>query len=132
MTARMRFRDLPATTVAGLDPIEDDFTDWVIARAHDHGYLVAHFRPARTAKGYRTPIQGDTGFPDLVLAKPGDLIVSEIKRNGQDPRPDQRAWLVALGALAVVWRPRDAPMVLERLSRSQAAQEPAETRGVGR
>ncbi len=34
-------------------------------------WRIAHFRPAKTEKGWRTPMTGDVGFPDLVIARWG-------------------------------------------------------------
>ena len=45
---------------------EAQFTARVIDTARPYGWLVTHFRPAKTEKGWRTPLQGDSGFVDLV------------------------------------------------------------------
>ena len=58
---------------------EDDLLGNVIHAARIHGWLVHHCRAARTADGWRTPVQGNRGFPDLVLAKPGRLVLAELK-----------------------------------------------------
>jgi len=50
---------------------EQQLLDAIVQAAKLHGWMVAHFRPALTAKGWRTPMQGDPGFPDLVLARKG-------------------------------------------------------------
>jgi 5-methylcytosine-specific restriction endonuclease McrA len=42
----------------------------IVEAARLLGYRVQHARPARTQRGWRTPIEGDVGFTDLVLAKP--------------------------------------------------------------
>lgn len=90
---------------------EAEFTAQVIAEAKAQGWLVAHFRPARTAKGWRTAMSGDPGFPDLVLARRGRVIAAELKRYGQKARPEQNAWLDALGGTSRVetwvWWPTD-------------------------
>ena len=94
------------------------FTDQIIDLAHLTGWHVAHFRPARTAKGYRTPMQGDVGFPDIVLAKGGRVILAELKAEGGAPRPEQIAWLRAAWGdqwEAYLWRPRDLPRLLALL-----------------
>jgi hypothetical protein len=85
----------------------------VIDLAHLLGWKVAHFRPARTARGWRTPVSADgAGFPDLVLAKPGQpVIFAEVKPERGHLRPDQTDWLRTLdesaGCKAVLWRPAD-------------------------
>lgn len=89
---------------------EAELQNAVIDLAHLLHWRVAHFRPARTETGWRTPMQGDRGFPDLVLAN-GDLVVfAELKSDRGQVTDDQREWLTAVnvpGVLAVVWRPVD-------------------------
>ncbi len=48
---------------------------------------------------------GDKGFPDLVLAREGQLILAELKTDTGKPTDEQRAWLAALGAHGRLWRP---------------------------
>lgn len=91
---------------------ETDFQNNVIALARMFGWRVAHFRPAKTSKGWRTPMQGDKGFPDLVLAKAGRVIFAELKSARGSVSKEQLAWLVDLddgsGKPEVyVWRPAD-------------------------
>lgn len=97
--------------------LEDDWLKWVLDVAALNGWMCFHPRPARTGNGWRTASQGHTGFPDVVLARDGDLLVVELKRNGGLLRPDQREWLRHLGPHGCVWRPRDADQVLARLKR---------------
>ena len=80
------------------DLLEDDFKDNVIDLAHMLGWRVAHFRPAQTKHGWRTPMQGDKGFPDLVLAKRGRVVFAELKSRTGKPSEDQRDWLGELSA----------------------------------
>jgi hypothetical protein len=94
---------------------ENDWLTWVVDVAKLHGWRVGHFRPARTVKGWRTPVQGDKGFADLVLARAGVVLVAELKTDRGRLTPDQRAWLAALGPVGVVWRPRDRDLVLATL-----------------
>lgn len=89
--------------------IEADLQNGVIELARLLGYRVAHFRPALTTKGWRTPVEADgKGFPDLVLARPGRLIFAELKGDTGRPTLEQGEWLSALaaaGAELYVWRP---------------------------
>lgn len=94
---------------------EAEFQQKVIDYAHWNHWLVAHFRPAQTGKGWRTPMQGDPGFLDLVLARRGVVIFAELKREGKDPTPAQVRWISAIGAKARVWRPSDWPTIQEEL-----------------
>lgn len=87
-------------------PLERDAQETIIDLAHAFGWRVAHFRPARTDKGWRTPVAADgKGFPDLVLVRDRVIFV-EMKREGESPRPDQIEWLNDLrsaGAEVYVW-----------------------------
>lgn len=69
----------------------------------------AHFRPAQTRQGWRTPVSGDgVGWPDLILARPPRLIVAELKSAVGRLTADQDAWLSDLAACGIevhVWRP---------------------------
>jgi hypothetical protein len=91
---------------------ERDFQRAVIDLARLTGWRVHHTRPALTRRGrWLTPIQGDAGFPDLVLCRPPRLITAELKRVGGKPTAEQQAWLEALSACAGVecylWTPDD-------------------------
>lgn len=99
-----------------LAELEEDFTDWVVAAAMRLGWMVCHVRPARTAHGYRTPVQGHKGLPDVVLARAGVVVLAELKSETGRLSPDQRRWLAALGGYGTVWRPRDRDAVLTVLS----------------
>jgi hypothetical protein len=90
---------------------EAEFLAQVIDLAHICGYRVAHFRPAYTARGWRTPVQGDgAGFPDTLILGHGRLIVAELKSARGKATPGQLAWLAAFadaGIQAYVWSPGD-------------------------
>jgi hypothetical protein len=83
----------------------------VIKLAHVFHWKVCHFRPARTAKGWRTPVEADgAGFPDLVLVRGRHVMFRELKGDKGRLSPAQWAWLAALrGAEANVgvWTPAD-------------------------
>lgn len=102
---------------------EGEFQAAVIGLARLHGWKVAHFRPALTAKGWRTPMQGDRGFPDLVLAKGGRVIFAELKAKGKYPTHEQTDWINELRGENVevyVWRPTDMDQVQMTLTRRPA------------
>lgn len=111
----MRTGVLMTATPLPADLPERDFTDNVVKYARTRGWLVAHFRPARTADGgWKTPMQGHKGFPDLVFARRGRVIFAELKAHRGVVTADQKAWLEALappGKIAdvdvYVWKPRD-------------------------
>jgi hypothetical protein len=76
---------------------ERDLQDAVIQCARLLGWRVAHFRPALTAHGWRTPVEADgAGFPDLVLVRDGWVVFAELK-SARGARPIEQAdWLEAL------------------------------------
>jgi len=89
---------------------EAEFLSQVIDLARLCGFRVAHFRPGRTAVGgWRTAVQGNAkGFPDLVLVRPGQLLVAELKTERGKLSPEQREWLAAFeaaGVPAYCWTP---------------------------
>lgn len=87
---------------------EADWQAQVIDLAHLHGWIVAHFRPAQTAKGWRTPVSADgKGFPDLVLARKGEVLFRELKAQKGRLTQEQERWGLILGDLWDVWRPSD-------------------------
>jgi hypothetical protein len=98
---------------------EADFMRQVTDLAEILGWSWAHFRPAETARGWRTPVSGPLGkgFPDLVLVKGPRLIFAELKRDGGKLTPDQERVAIALGGAATtyVWHPVDFDMIAETL-----------------
>ena len=99
---------------------EAEFQAQVIELAQLRGWLVHAERPAQRQSGHwSTPIQGNAGFPDLVLARGGRLIFAELKSAKGRMRPEQQAWLDALrpGALRVfLWRPTDWDEIVRALA----------------
>lgn len=78
------------------------------------GWLRAHFRPALLpGGGWATHMSGDTGFPDLVLARPGRLAIVELKDSRGKPSTEQVRWLDFLETVAgdevdvCLWRTAD-------------------------
>lgn len=84
--------------------------DAVIDCARTLGWRVAHFRPALTKHGWRTPVQADgKGYPDLTLVRER-IIFAELKRQGEKPSVEQQQWLDALraaGCEVYLWTPAD-------------------------
>ncbi len=86
------------------------------------GWHWVHFRPARTAHGWSTPVSGPlgAGFPDLFLARPRDgrLLALELKSAKGSPSVDQlavHAVLIAAGLDVRIVRPSDVDTILEVL-----------------
>ncbi len=75
---------------------ESEFMAQVIAYAKLRRWRVAHFRAARTERGWRTPVQGDgKGFPDLVLVRERVLWL-ELKTEKGKTSQEQNEWLSSL------------------------------------
>lgn len=80
----------------------------VIGAARAFGWRVFHPKPARLPNGRMVTAQdGHVGFPDLVLARNGVVILAELKQDGRYPGPEQRAWRDAIGDQWRCWRPKD-------------------------
>lgn len=104
----------PATSIAsarktdGAPPLsEREFQRQVTDLAEVLGWDWAHFRPAQTSRGWRTPVSGTIGegWVDLVLVRGRDrrLIFAEIKAEKGVLTPRQRDVLDVLRSLAGVW-----------------------------
>jgi len=94
---------------------EADLQRAVIDYAHMTGWRVAHFRAAQTGGRWTTPVSADgAGFPDLVMARRGRVVIAELKADKGRLRPEQTEWLAELGPdiagdrlRVFVWRPSD-------------------------
>jgi hypothetical protein len=90
---------------------EAELQDNVIKTAHLFGWRVAHFRPALTAKGWRTPVSADgKGFPDLVCLRREQCLVVELKGDHGRLAPEQDDWLRAFIEArinAAIWTPKE-------------------------
>lgn len=109
--------------VRGLPPESElDFQHRVMELAKLSGWMVVHYRPARVGKGPRTrvvtPLSGDRGAPDLILARDGVVLLVELKAQNGRLSPEQRQWLHHIGEHGRVWRPSDWLTVVQELSRT--------------
>jgi VRR-NUC domain len=98
---------------------EDDFQKSVCEALTAFGWRWTHFRPARTGTGWRTPLSGSPGYPDISAVRGDRILFVELKTANGKLRDEQRSWLSALGAAGAevhCWRPSDWP-VIERLIR---------------
>lgn len=90
---------------------EAELQQAVIECANVLGWQVAHFRPAQTSKGWRTPVSAQgKGFPDLVMVnEDGRTIFAELKSERGRLSPEQHRWIGLLGVRgeAYVWKPAD-------------------------
>ena len=110
---------------------EKEFQAAVIEYAHLNGWLVHHGRAAQVREGkWVTPIQGDAGFPDLVMARNGLIVFAELKSEKGRISEGQDRWAQGLdtdrqpggGVSAAhryfLWRPADWDEIETTLKRS--------------
>ena len=92
---------------------EESFQSTVVAMAHLYRWKVAHFRKARTKRGWITAVGADgKGWPDLLLCNERlrITIARELKVPPNKTTPEQDDWLrvlCACGIDAKVWTPLD-------------------------
>ena len=101
--------------------LEAQFKNQVIEIAKRYGWLVHHDLPAMNQRGkWATHIQGDSGFPDLVLLNSkGVLVFAELKTDIGVVRKTQERWLERLdkaGVIVQVWRPNQLPVIIRFLA----------------
>lgn len=111
---------------------ERDLQDLIIEIAQLNGWLLVHFRAARTKDGsYVTAIQGHAGFPDLVLVRGERLLFAELKSKRGRVDQDQRNWLDRLAITERVevylWRPAHLEAIKQILSRRYGTWPPQMT-----
>lgn len=85
--------------------------DAVVEMARWGGWRCVHFRAGQMSNGrWVTPMQGDAGFPDLVLCRGRRLLFVELKSQTGKLEPAQIAWrdvLLGAGQEWYCWRPTD-------------------------
>lgn len=100
---------------------ESDLKAHIIEFAKWHGWLIHHDLPALDTRGnWRTHIEGNAGFPDLVLAHARrGLIVAELKSETGRVTTEQAKWLAAIEghtAEAALWYPHNLKEIETRLA----------------
>ena len=107
------------------DISEAEFKNVVISIAKRYGWLIHHDLPAQNGRGkWATHIQGDAGFPDLLMVHPisGKILAVELKAEKGKLSPLQKRWLMAFDVSATfnsVWKPSDMEYILYTLSNFQ-------------
>jgi hypothetical protein len=99
---------------------EAGFQAAVIEVARLGGWKVAHFRPARTKYGWKTPVAADgAGWPDLACVRGDRAVFAELKSETGKLSDAQADWLDRLRLLpcaeVFVWRPSDWDEVVATL-----------------
>jgi hypothetical protein len=113
----------PRRRARGADGLvsEASFQRQVEALGRFYGWRMAHAPDNRPGRNGRVQAVA-SGWPDLVLCRPPELLIVELKRDTTYPSPAQRAWLDDLtecGVEVYVWRPRDWPTIEARLARGR-------------
>ncbi len=89
---------------------ENDFASQVEGYLNIFGWRWVHFRPARTAEGWRTALSGHKGPPDYYAVRNDRLIFIELKGTTGKLSPEQKEWqddLTLAGAETYVLYPTD-------------------------
>lgn len=89
-----------AAPTPNLNLSEAEYLEMILDRAADQGWLAYHARPARVKGGrYVTAAQGNgaRGFPDVIAARNGQLLIWEVKTQRGRLTAEQTAWLKATG-----------------------------------
>ncbi|WP_107661249.1 PDDEXK family nuclease [Nocardia suismassiliense] len=101
---------------------EKEFQERVMDLAKLQGWLVVHIRPAYRQSGkVSTPYTGDSGLPDLILARAGVVLLVELKSEKGKPTAEQLRWLKAAGPNGYLWRPSDWATIQDVLGRKRPA-----------
>lgn len=124
MTKLLRADQLAARAILERSVTEADWQRTVTDALTVYGWRWCHFRPARTAKGWRTPIEGTPGWVDLVAVRVKDgvgrLLMLELKSERGQLSDDQAVWLAALRAVpgieAYVVKPSQWDELVEALA----------------
>ncbi len=100
---------------------ETQFKNSIIDIATRYGWFVHHDLPAMNRRGkWATHIQGNSGFPDLVLLNDrGVLVFAELKTDIGRLSKQQEQWLDRLDKTQVinmVWRPNQMPTIIKFLA----------------
>lgn len=80
---------------------ENELKTAVLQLARRNGWAVYHVPQARMRNG------GGAGFPDLTMARDGEILFIELKQRGENPTSAQLDWAAALGRSWHLIRPAD-------------------------
>ena len=94
---------------------EAEFTDEILGWAKLNGWRRFHVRG-----NTRRLIQGDVGFPDLVLVRVPRVIFAELKVGKNKLKIEQKQWQLDLfhsGVEVYEWRPEEWRRIMDLLKR---------------
>ena len=72
------------------------------------GWSYTHFRPGMTKHGWKTPLEGDAGWPDIYAVRVERAVAIELKSDIGQLTLNQAQWLARLrraGTETYLWRP---------------------------
>lgn len=91
----------PSDHYAGPSVSEAQLRARVVELAHAAGWMVFSLPIAKT----RRPVKDAVGYPDLTLARHGEVMWLELKTDKGTVSPEQEKWTTALGRPCYVIRP---------------------------
>jgi hypothetical protein len=80
---------------------ENELKHAVLRLAKQNGWAVYHVPQTTMRNG------GGSGYPDLTLARDGEVVWIELKQQKRQATPQQLEWAMALGGRCHVIRPSD-------------------------
>lgn len=87
---------------------ENELKREVTQLAYRNGWAVYHLPQAKPRRPVRTQGQSTAvGYPDLTLARDGEVLWLELKQQAESPSTAQLAWAQALGRSWHLIRPSD-------------------------
>jgi hypothetical protein len=103
--------------------LEKDFQQSVVDLAKWNGWRAHATRTVQVKSGHWLSPGIDAGFPDLILARKGELLFVECKMEKTKTRANQDLWLELLESVCrigqvecYVWRPADWEKIVKRLT----------------
>ena len=98
---------------------EAAFQSQIVQLAITLGWYVHHTRPAKQGDRWLTPVIGNVGFPDLVMAhEKRGVLFAELKTDKGAVSDEQYKWGRKIrdgGGEWRIWRPKDWPEIEKRL-----------------
>ena len=103
--------------------LEKEFQQSLVDLARWHGWRAHATRTVQVKSGHWLSPGIDAGFPDLILARKGELLFVECKLDKTKTRANQDLWLELLESVCrigqvecYVWRPGDWAKITQRLT----------------
>lgn len=103
--------------------LEKEFQQSLVDLARWNGWRAHATRTVQVKSGHWLSPGIDAGFPDLILARKGELLFVECKLEKTKTRANQDLWLELLESVCrigqvecYVWRPGDWQRITQRLT----------------